>query len=38
MTEFQYDMYYLIYDGTIVSQHGVSTRSMISTHFEMVKA
>lgn len=38
MTKFQYDMYNLIYDGMIVSQHGVSTRSMISTHFEMAKA
>ena len=38
MTEFQYDMYNLIYDGTIVSQHCVTTRSMISTHFEMAKA
>lgn len=38
MTESQYDMYNLIYDGTIVSQHyALTTRSTISAHFEMVK-
>lgn len=38
MTESQYDMYNLIGDGTIVSQHFASTvQSTISAHFEMVK-
>lgn len=37
MTEFQYDIYNLIHDRTIVSQQGAFARNLIRTHFEMVK-
>ncbi|PTR07053.1 hypothetical protein C8R32_1087 [Nitrosospira sp. Nsp5] len=37
MTESQYDMYNFIYDETIVSPDSTFTRSIIGTHFEMVK-
>lgn len=38
MTESQYGIYHLIYDGTIVSQHYASTTwSTIRAYFGMVK-
>lgn len=38
MTKSQYDIYNLIYDGTIVGPHSTSTWSMIGIHFKMVKS